>query len=78
MTGVQTCALPIFEWLWMNYKSPVELHDYRYLGDNFRKREHLKNKKKRWVARLESMPVLECRALLAAIDTLKEKLDKGV
>jgi len=25
------------EWLWMNYRDPVELHDYRYLGSFSRK-----------------------------------------
>ncbi|MCP4987111.1 MAG: DNA adenine methylase, partial [Colwellia sp.] len=32
------------EWLWMNYAAPVELHDYRYLGDTFRQREKIKKK----------------------------------
>ena len=64
------------EWIWMNYSPPIELHDYRYLGDTFRERERIKNKSKRWVRRLQSMPVLERQALLAAIHTVKEdKLD---
>lgn len=60
------------EWLWMNYPPPVELHDYRYLGDNFREREILKRKKERWVARLKRMPVLERQALLSVIKTVNE------
>ena len=60
----------------MNYSPPVELHDYRYLGNNFRERERIKKRSKRWVRRLKSMPVLEGQALLAAIHTVKEdKLD---
>ncbi len=55
------------EWIWMNYPPPVELHDYRYLGDTFRKREQIKKKAKTWVARLKAMPVLERQALLSAI-----------
>ncbi|MBA7538046.1 hypothetical protein ES705_30320 [subsurface metagenome] len=55
------------EWVWMNYLTPTELHDYRYLGDNFRQRERIKNKSKRWVSRLKSMHVLERQALLSAI-----------
>ena len=51
----------------MNYPSPVELHDYRYLGNNFRQRERIKEKSKRWVERFKSMPVLERQALLAAL-----------
>jgi len=60
------------EWLWMNYSPPVELHDYSYLGDNFRERERIKNKSKRWIAKLKSMPVLERQALLSAMHTVSE------
>lgn len=55
------------EWLWFNFAPPVELHDYRYLGENWRERERIKRKKKRWTARLERMPLLERHCLLAAI-----------
>jgi len=55
------------EWLWFNFPAPVELHDYRYLGQNFRERERIKRKKNRWTARLLRMPALERQALLAAI-----------
>src|SRR3990172_9227664 len=47
------------EHLWMNYPRPIELHDYRYLGEDFRERERIKRKKQRWAHRLKSMPVLE-------------------
>lgn len=55
------------EWIWFNFPEPVALHDYQYLGDNFRERERIKRKKQRWVQRLEKMPMLERQALLAAI-----------
>jgi len=58
------------EWLWFNFPEPVALHDYRYLGSNFRERERIKRKKLRWVARLQRMPILEKRALLSAIDAV--------
>ncbi len=29
------------EWLWCNFPEPVALHDYRYLGRNFRERERI-------------------------------------
>lgn len=61
------------EWLWMNYPAPSQLHDYRFLGDNFRQRERLKKKKENWVSRLKSMPVLERQALLFAIQSMKEE-----
>jgi len=58
------------EYLWMNYPTPIELHDYRYLGGDFRERERIKRKKQRWVERLKKMPRLERQALLSALDQL--------
>jgi DNA adenine methylase len=58
---------PATEWLWYNYPEPIALHDYRYLGVDFRERERIRRKKQRWVRRLHAMPILERRALLAAI-----------
>lgn len=55
------------EWLWMNYPEPAELHDYRYLGGDFRERERIKRKTQRWKRRLASMDLLERRALMAAL-----------
>lgn len=52
------------EYVWMNYPTPTELHDYRYVGDNFRERERLKLIKRNLIRRLKSMPVLEREALL--------------
>jgi site-specific DNA-adenine methylase len=61
------------EWLWMNYNVPVELHDYRYLGNNFRERERIKRKTNRWTVKLQSMPILERQALLSAIDVFRQQ-----
>ena len=55
------------EYLWMNYPEPVELHDYRYLGENFRERERITRKIKRWRSRIAKMDVLERRSLLLAL-----------
>ncbi len=55
------------QWVWMNYPAPIELHDYRYLGNNFREREKIKKMSKTWVKRLNAMPVLKRQALLSAI-----------
>ncbi len=60
------------EWIWMNYSKPVQLYDYRYLGDNFREREKIKLKLKRSTARFKSMPILERQALLSALQTVNE------
>ena len=55
------------EWLWFNFEPTGELHDYRYLGADFRERERIKRKKLRWTERLRKMPTLERQALLCAI-----------
>jgi len=55
------------EWLWFNYQTPVELHDYSFLGEGYRERERIKKKKARWVARLGRMDVLERQALLSVL-----------
>lgn len=60
------------EYLWLNYPVPFELHDYQYLGDNFRERERIARKKKRWVARLKKMPTQERYAILHAVNIVKD------
>lgn len=55
------------ECLWCNFPEPVELHDYRYLGRDFRERERIKRKQARWVRRLSEMTVLERQALQSAL-----------
>ena len=59
---------PVIESLWCNFDEPAQLHDYRFLGVNFRERERLKRKKARWLAKLHKMTPLEAAAVLAAID----------
>lgn len=63
----QTRRGPRTEWLWYNFQ-PVALHDYQYLGRNFRERERIKRRKARWVSRLGKMLQFEREALLAAMD----------
>ncbi len=55
------------EWVWMNYPEPLELHDYRYLGCNFRERERITRKKKRWLVRFARMDALERHAMMSAL-----------
>jgi hypothetical protein len=68
-TGV-TRGGPATEWLWCNFPEPIELHDTRYVGENWRERDRINKKKRRWIARLAKMPRLERQALLAAIADL--------
>lgn len=55
------------EWVWMNYPQPHALHDYRYLGDDFREREKIRRRVNRWRAKLEALPLLERKALLIGL-----------
>jgi DNA adenine methylase len=71
----KTHACVSTEWLWMNYPPPVRLHDYRYLGDNYRERERIKKIKENWISKFKSMAVLERQALLLAIDSMREELE---
>jgi site-specific DNA-adenine methylase len=61
------------ECLWMNYPEPSELHDYRYLGTNFRERERIKRKQLRWKNRLEKMDRFERAALMLAISETRSQ-----
>ena len=60
------------ETLWMNYSPPAHLHDYRYLGNNFRERERIKRRQDRWTSRLLAMPALERHALMDHIAKLDD------
>jgi hypothetical protein len=59
------------ECVWLNFPSPLELHDYRYLGRNFRERERIKRRKSRWKNRLLIMPELERFAIMEAIEEMR-------
>jgi len=62
---------PATEYLWMNYTEPFELHDYKFLGSNFRERERIKRQQVRWQARLERMDPAQRYAMLEVIDRLR-------
>lgn len=63
---------PAMERLWMNYPEPDALHDYRYLGTDYRERERIKKKANRWAANFAGLPVLERRAVLSALAAVEE------
>lgn len=64
---VNRAGQKVQEWLWMNYPEPAELHDYRYLGENFREREKITRQKRRWITRLQRIDKLQRYALLSSI-----------
>lgn len=60
-------GIPGIECVWFNYEEPVLLHDYSYLGDDYRERERIKKKAKRWVERFQKLPVLERQAIIGQL-----------
>lgn len=56
--GMQT------EQVWMNYPEPTALHDYRYLGDDYRERERIRRKQRNKIKELQAMDPLERLAML--------------
>lgn len=57
---------PATEHLWCNFPAPIALHDYRYLGRDFRERERIARKARRWRAKLDQLGALERQAVLSA------------
>ena len=59
---------PAAEWLWFNFEKPLRLHDYRYIGADYRERERIKRKRARWLHRWQAMPTIERQALLSVLE----------
>ena len=55
------------ECLWMNYEPPAVLHDLRYVGDDYRERDRIKKKARRWRDNLEAMPAHERQFILSTL-----------
>ena len=56
------------EVVWLNFPEPARLHDYRFLGEDFHDRGRIARKLRRWVRKLEKLPVLERAAILDALN----------
>lgn len=55
------------ERLYMNYPPPVALHDYRYIGNDFRERELYKKAQKNLIDKINRMEPLERNFILSHI-----------
>jgi DNA adenine methylase len=62
------------ERLWFNFSRPQRLHDWRFLGDDFRRRQNIKRRFFRAKYRISQMPLLEQQMLL---EWLESRLHKG-
>ena len=56
------------EVVFFNYPIPERLHDYSYIGSNFRERERIKKKVSREIARMNRMKTIERNAIIDAIE----------
>lgn len=55
------------EVVWFNFEPPAELHDPRYVGDNYRERERIKRKRERWRRRFAAMSAGERQTIMEAL-----------
>lgn len=58
---------PRVEVVWCNFDLPELLHDPRYAGGDYRERENLSRKKKRWAKKFATMGRPERQAIAAAL-----------
>ncbi len=61
------------ERIWMNYRKPVELHDYAYIGDGRRSRERIRRRQKNWREQLQKMPEQERLAMLEVLNSIRKQ-----
>ena len=55
------------ETIYYNYPKPEILHDFKYLGKNFRERERIKRKVLRFEKKINALPSIERAAILSNI-----------
>lgn len=60
------------ERVWMNYCEPIDLHDYRFIGNNRRSRERIRRRQINWRSQLARMSVQERRAMLQRLNELSD------
>jgi DNA adenine methylase len=65
--NARTRKSTVVETVYYNYPKPTLLQDYRYIGDDYREREEIKRKVKRYLAKLERLPEKQRIAILSAV-----------
>jgi len=55
------------EGLWCNFPEPKVLHDHRFAGKDYRERERIKRKRKRWLVKFQDMDARERQVIAAAL-----------
>lgn len=70
---------PVVETAWMNFEPASELHDYSFVGVDFREREGVRRRRRTHVRRLERADPLERGAILAELaDAFPEEMRAAV
>lgn len=64
------------EFVWMNFPPPALLHDTRFIGSNFIRRQGFKRKVARWKSKFLAMPAAERQGILDTLMSARELLDK--
>jgi site-specific DNA-adenine methylase len=67
----QTRSGTATEKVWYNYPTPTILHDYRYIGGDYREREQLKGIVTRNVSKFKRLPDLQRNAIIHQLKTEK-------
>ena len=60
-----TQAGPVEETVWLNYAPGDKLHDYSYIGADFRERERIRRSRSNQIAKLRRLPALERNAIIS-------------
>lgn len=53
---VNRAGARVKEFVWLNFEEPALLHDSRFVGGNYTKRQQVKRKAERWRKNFEAMP----------------------
>lgn len=57
-----------WEYVWLNFPAGLPLHDPRFVGDDYRERDRIKQKRLRWQAKFAAMPADEREVIRQALD----------
>lgn len=60
----------VLERMYMNYEPSDQLHDYQYIGEDFREREALARQKKNFIKKLKRLPAQLRNALLQELSSI--------
>lgn len=61
------------ESLWLNYRPPQRLHGYARVGTDYRERERIKRKRKRWLANFAELDDLEREAIFSDLSNFQQQ-----